>query len=226
VIRSKFDSEEKLSWVLAALAGLLGATAFAHSSGYLVTYMTGNTQRAVLGHFLDEEWRAVSAAIVLTAFLAGVVSASLCRRYLWSNRPHGATVLTTLALVLATAVDVITGGEYPHPLALLPIIFVAYGIGALNTTFVKDGEVSIPLSYVTGTLVKLGQGIERHLSGGEIWDWLGYFLLLGGFMFGASVGGFVSLVTDGSQMLAIASVISAVTAGYTFVYADRRGMWK
>jgi uncharacterized membrane protein YoaK (UPF0700 family) len=226
VIRSKFDSEEKLSWVLAALAGLLGATAFAHSSGYLVTYMTGNTQRAVLGYFLDEEWRAVSAAIVLTAFLAGVVSASLCRRYLWSNRPHGATVLTTLALVLATAVDVITGGEYPHPLALLPIIFVAYGIGALNTTFVKDGEVSIPLSYVTGTLVKLGQGIERHLSGGEIWDWLGYFLLLGGFMFGASVGGFVSLVTDGSQMLAIASVISAVTAGYTFVYADRRGMWK
>ncbi|MEA2202996.1 MAG: hypothetical protein QOI89_3711, partial [Solirubrobacteraceae bacterium] len=111
MIRSKFDSEEKLSWVLAALAGLLGATAFALSSGYLVTYMTGNTQRAVLGYFLDEEWRAVSAAIVLTAFLAGVVSASLCRRYLWSNRPHGATVLTTLALVLATVLDVVTGGE-------------------------------------------------------------------------------------------------------------------
>jgi uncharacterized membrane protein YoaK (UPF0700 family) len=86
--------------------------------------------------------------------------------------------------------------------------------------------VSIPLSYVTGTLVKLGQGIERHLSGGEIWDWLGYFLLLGAFMFGAGVGGFVSLVTDGSQMLAIASGICAVTTGYTFFYADRRGIWK
>jgi uncharacterized membrane protein YoaK (UPF0700 family) len=226
VIHSKFNSEEKLSWVLAALAGLLGATAFAHSSGYLVTYMTGNTQRAVLGYFLDEKWRAVSAAIVLAAFLAGVVSASLCRRYLWSNRPHGATVLTTLALVLATVLDVVIGGESPHPLALLPIVFVAFGIGALNTTFVENGEVSIPLSYVTGTLVKLGQGIERHLSGGEIWDWLGYFLLLGGFVFGAGVGGFVSLVTDGSQMLAIAAVICAVTTGYTFAYADRRGIWK
>jgi uncharacterized membrane protein YoaK (UPF0700 family) len=226
VIHSKFNSEEKLSWVLAALAGLLGATAFAHSSGYLVTYMTGNTQRAVLGYFLDEKWRAVSAAIVLAAFLAGVVSASLCRRYLWSNRPHGATVLTTLALVLATVLDVVIGGEFPHPLALLPIVFVAFGIGALNTTFVENGEVSIPLSYVTGTLVKLGQGIERHLSGGEIWDWLGYFLLLGGFVFGAGVGGFVSLVTDGSQMLAIAAVICAVTTGYTFAYADRRGIWK
>ena len=226
VIRAKFDSEVKLSWVLAALAGLLGATAFAHSSGYLVTYMTGNAQRAVLGYFVNEEWRAFSAAIVLAAFLGGVVSAALCRRHLWAERPHGATVLTTLALVLATVVDVVVGGEYPHPLSLLPIVFVAFGIGALNTTFVKNGEVSIPLSYVTGTLVKLGQGMERHLSGGEIWDWLGYFMLLGGFVFGAGVGGFVSLVTDGSQMLAIASVICAVTTAYTFFYADRRAIWK
>jgi uncharacterized membrane protein YoaK (UPF0700 family) len=105
-------------------------------------------------------------------------------------------------------------------------VFVAFGIGALNTTFVRNGEVSIPLSYVTGTLVKLGQGLERHLSGGEIWDWLGYFLLLGGFVVGAVVGGFISLVTDGSQMLAIASVICAVTTGYTFFYADRRAIWK
>ena len=47
----------------------------------------------------------------------------------------------------------------------------------MNTSFVRDGEVSIPLSYVTGTLVKLGQGIERHLSGGVAAAWLGYFLL-------------------------------------------------
>jgi uncharacterized membrane protein YoaK (UPF0700 family) len=44
----------------------------------------------------------------------------------------------------------------------------------LNTSFVKDGEVSVPLSYVTGTLVKMGQGIERHIAGGKAADWLGY----------------------------------------------------
>jgi len=46
-------------------------------------------------------------------------------------------------------------------------MLVAFGIGALNTSFVKDGEVSVPLSYVTGTLVKMGQGIERHVAGGK-----------------------------------------------------------
>jgi uncharacterized membrane protein YoaK (UPF0700 family) len=44
-----FDSEAKLSWILAALAGLLGATAYTHSAGYFVTLMTGNAQLAALG---------------------------------------------------------------------------------------------------------------------------------------------------------------------------------
>lgn len=118
-----------------------------------------------MGYFRNEEWRAVSAAGALAAFLAGVVSASLCRRHLWSTRPHGATVLTTGALVIATVIDLTFGGQTAHPLSLLPIVFVVFGVGALNTTFVKEGEMSIPLSYVTGTLVKSGQGIERHISG-------------------------------------------------------------
>lgn len=81
-IRNEFDGEAKLSWVLAALAGLLGATAFTHSAGYFVTFMTGNAQRAVSELFRHEEWMAVSAMLLLVAFVAGVVVASLCRRYL------------------------------------------------------------------------------------------------------------------------------------------------
>lgn len=221
-----YDSEAKLSWILAALAGLLGATAYTHSAGYFVTFMTGNAQREVLGFFRDEHWLAVSAAVLILVFVAGVVSASLCRRYVWPTRPHGATVLTTLSLVLATVLDVTVGGGPARPLPFLPIALVTFGVGTLNTTFVKDGEVSIPLSYVTGTLVKMGQGIERHLTGGTLEDWLGYFLLFAGFSAGATAGGFVSLVTGGSQMLAVASVVCALTTAYTYLYADRRGLWK
>lgn len=215
-----------MSWVLAALAGLLGATAFTHSAGYFVTFMTGNAQRAMLGFFRAEDWLSVSAALLLMAFLGGVVSASLCRRHIWSTRPHGATVLTTLSLVIATVLDITVEGGPALPLPFLPIAFVTFGIGALNTTFVKDGEVSIPLSYVTGTLVKLGQGIERHISGGELADWLGYFLLFCGFVGGATFGGCISLVAGGSQMLGVATVVCALTTGYTFLYADRRDLWK
>jgi uncharacterized membrane protein YoaK (UPF0700 family) len=92
----------------------------------------------------------------------------------------------------------------------------------LNTSFVKDGEVSIPLSYVTGTLVKLGQGIEHHLSGGEAAAWLGYFLLYASFLTGATIGGCISLVVNGSAMLAIAAAVCTLTTGYTYCHGDRR----
>lgn len=228
-----YDSEAKLSWVLAALAGLLGATAFAHSAGYFVTFMTGNAQRAVMGFFADEEWAtsspwlAVSAALLMAAFGAGVVSASLCRRYVWPTRPHGATVLTTAALALATVLDATVFGGPELPLPFFPIVLVTFAVGALNTTFVnKDGETSIGLSYMTGTLVKMAQGVERHAAGGQVADWLGYFLLLASFMLGATFGGFISLATGGTQMLAVASLVCGVTTAYTYFYADRRAIWK
>jgi uncharacterized membrane protein YoaK (UPF0700 family) len=97
---------------------------------------------------------------------SSLVIASLCRRYLWVAHPHGATVLTTLCLLVATAADTAVRG-WSGQLTFVPILFVACGIGALNTSFVENGEVSIPLSYVTGTLVKMGQGIARHITGGS-----------------------------------------------------------
>lgn len=226
MIRSSFDSEAKLSWVLAGLAGVLAATAFTHSEGYFVTFMTGNVGRAAVGPFQGQQWMAFSGTVLLVAFMAGVISASLGRRYLWVTRPHGAVVVTTVSLLAATVIDLVVEGGPALPVPLLPIALVTFGVGALNTTFVKDGEVSVPLSYVTGTLVKLGQGIERHISGGTLADWLSYFLLLAGYILGAVAGGCLSLFTGGTQMLAIATVICAVTAGYTYRYVDRRGLWK
>lgn len=230
--RPGYDRVTKLSWVLAGLAGLLGATAFTHSAGYFVTFMTGNAQRAVMGYYAEDEWAAaspwlaVSAALLLVAFVVGVVSASLCRRHLWPTRPYSTTVLTTLALVLATVLDATLLGGPELPLPFFPIVLMTFGIGALNATFVdKHGEVSIPLSYVTGTLVKMGQGIERHHAGGELTDWLGYLLLFGAFVLGAGIGGFIGLVAGGTYMLAIASLVCALTTGYTYFYASHHRLW-
>lgn len=232
IVREQFDSETKLSWVLAGLAGLLGATAFTHSAGYFVTFMTGNAQRAVMGYFAEDgwvgasPWLAVSAALLLVAFVGGVLAASWCRRYFWPTRPHATTLITTLALVLATVLDLTLLGGPELPLPFLPVVLMTFGIGALNATFVdKRGEVSIPLSYVTGTLVKLAQGIERHLGGGELADWLGYFLLFAAFIGGAAIGGGIGLVAGGTYMLAIASLVCAAATVYTYVYAGRRNVW-
>ncbi|KAA1249267.1 DUF1275 domain-containing protein, partial [Mycobacterium simiae] len=206
-----YDSEARLSWLLAGVAGVLGATAFTHSAGYFVTFMTGNAQRAVLGYFTDDVLLSVSAGLLILSFVGGVVIASIFRRRFWVAHPHGPTVLTTFSLVGATVVDTIMGRWDRGELDFVPIMLVAFAIGSLNTSFVKDGEVSIPLSYVTGTLVKMGQGIERHLAGGKVEDWLGYFLLFASFVCGATVGGFISLVVGGTQMLAAAATVCAAT---------------
>ncbi len=210
--------------MLAALAGVLGATAYTHSAGYFVTFMTGNAQRAVLGYFRGDVWLSISAGLLLVCFVVGVVVASVCRRYLWVAHPHGPTVLTTFSLFAATAVDVIDEGWEENFLDFAPIMLVVFGVGALNTSFVKDGEVSVPLSYVTGTLVKMGQGIERHIAGGKASDWLGYFLLFASFVVGATVGGFISLVVNGTWMLVVASAVCALTTGYTYFHSDRRAL--
>lgn len=212
--------EARLSWVLAGLAGLVGAAAFTHTSGYFVTFMTGNTERGVLNFFRGSPGLAGTAVALITAFLVGVVVASVCRRRFWVAHPHGPTVLTTIALVVASAVDIVLRGWTGDQVDFVPILFVAFAMGALNTSFVKDGEVSVPLSYVTGTLVKLGQGVERHLAGGSVHDWLGYALLYVSFAAGATIGGVVSLVVTGPQMLVVASVISAAVTVFTYRHAD------
>ncbi|OBB91807.1 YoaK family protein [Mycobacterium sp. 852002-30065_SCH5024008] len=219
-----FDSEARLSWVLAALAGVLGATAFTHSAGYFVTFMTGNAQRAALGYFRGDVLLSVSAGLLIVCFVGGVVVASVCRRHFWVAHPHGPTVLTTLSLIAATVVDVFDEGWEENFLDFAPITLVAFGIGTLNTSFVKDGEVSVPLSYVTGTLVKMGQGIERHIAGGTVADWLGYFLLFASFVLGATVGGLISMVVNGTWMLVVASSVCALTTGYTYFHQDRRAL--
>jgi uncharacterized membrane protein YoaK (UPF0700 family) len=218
------NSEARLSWVLAALAGILGATAFSHSAGYFVTFMTGNAQRAVLGYFRGDIVLSVTAGLLLLCFVAGVLISSVCRRHFWVAHPHGPTVLTTLSLVLATAIDITVGRWNQSQLDFIPIMVVVFGVGSLNTSFVQNGEVSIPLSYVTGTLVKMGQGIERHIAGGRAADWLGYFLLLFSFIFGATAGGVISTFVSGTQMLGVASVICAVTTAYTYFHQDRRAL--
>jgi uncharacterized membrane protein YoaK (UPF0700 family) len=225
VVGEIFNSESRLSWVLAVLAGVLGATAYMHSAGYFVTFMTGNAQRAVLGYFSNDVKLAVSAGVLILCFVAGVVVASMCRRRFWAGHPHGPTMLTTFSLLAATVLDVIDEGWEELQLDFTPIMLVAFGVGALNTSFVEDGEVSVPLSYVTGTLVKMGQGIERHIAGGKASDWLGYLLLFASFVLGAVVGGGISLVVNGTWMLVVASVMCALTTGYTYVHQDRRAQF-
>jgi uncharacterized membrane protein YoaK (UPF0700 family) len=220
--------EARLSWLLAWLAGMIGAVAFLHSAGYFVTFMTGNTERAVLGWFPVAGRQKVGgagpqAAIwLITAFVLGVFAASYLRRKFWKNHPHGATLLATLGLMVAAIVELLVDGWTYQDVGFPGILLVAFSVGALNTSFVKNGEVSVPLSYVTGTVVKLGQGLERHVcGGGTIFDWIGYFALYSSFLFGAAIGGVLAEHITGPQLIGAVGLICGATTIYTFIRWDK-----
>ncbi|MEZ0049372.1 uncharacterized membrane protein YoaK (UPF0700 family) [Mycobacterium sp. MAA66] len=220
--------EARLSWLLAWLAGMIGAVAFLHSAGYFVTFMTGNTERAVLGWFPVAGRQKVAgagpeAAIwLIVMFLLGVFAASYLRRKYWKNHPHGATLLATFGLVVAAIVELIEDGWDYQEVDFTGILMVSFSVGALNTSFIRNGEVSVPLSYVTGTLVKLGQGLERHFCGdGTIYDWLGYVALYCSFLFGAAIGGVLAEHSTGPQLIGVVGLICGATTLYTFVRWDK-----
>ncbi|WP_328813376.1 YoaK family protein [Rhodococcus sp. NBC_00297] len=222
--------EARLSWILSGLAGMVGAVAFLHSAGYFVTFMTGNTERAVVGHFGEPAGKEVApgaspwaALALMGSFLLGVVIASICRRKYWSNHPHGATVVTTIALAVAGSIDIALSGWSSADVNFYPILLIAFALGALNTAFTKKEETYIPLSYVTGTLVKLGQGIERHLCGGGTrYDWLCYLMLLGSFSLGGAIGAFIGVVITGPQVLLLAALFSFGATIFTFTHTERQ----
>ncbi len=47
----------------------------------------------------------------------------------------------------------------------------------------------MPLSCVTGTLVKIGQGASLHLAGVTKWTWVAHLTIYCGFLTGAAIGG-------------------------------------
>jgi uncharacterized membrane protein YoaK (UPF0700 family) len=93
---------------------------------------------------------------------------------------------------------------------------LAFGLGALNTSISRQNQVAMPLSYVTGTLVKMGQGFALHLSGVQRWVWVAQAVTYGGFLVGVVLGGSVFHSIGTHNSLAALALMSTVIAGVTW----------
>ena len=168
---------------LAALAGFVDAVAFA-STGFFASFMSGNTTQlgvALGSHVLDTA--RIAGGIVL-AFVTGVMLAAVAAR-LWPRRRKAAVMtIATTGIALAA----LLAGRIPDRMILIPL---ALAMGAENGVFSRDGEVAIGLTYMTGTLVRIGQKLAGAIVGdAEPWGWLPYLLLWGGFLAGTIAGGY------------------------------------
>jgi len=165
---------------LSALAGFVDATGFLALGGFFVSFMSGNTTRLAVG-LADAPAAAALAAWLIALFVLGVVLGTLARRR--ARRHRAAMVLWLVAGLLALAAALGLAGR-----AELAAGALVLAMGAENAVFERDGEVHIGLTYMTGTLVKLGQHLAAALAGGAPWGWAPYLLLWLGLAAGAVAG--------------------------------------
>ncbi len=145
----------------AGMASLAGATDV-YGLGLLrdlfVSFMSGNT--TLLGMALGErDWSRAGPILGLVGlFVAGAAVGAVL----------GAIGGPRHAAVVAMSVAAILGVPLLRPGWAVPAFVVA--MGSLNASLDHVGQAGISSTYVTGTLVKFGQGIGRALVG-QLSDW-------------------------------------------------------
>lgn len=165
-----------------AVAGFVDAVGFIATGGFFVSFMSGNTTRMGVG-FASHGHHGVVAATLILIFVIGVATGSLVGATAVHDRRRRQAVLAFVATLLTAAVLLDR-----HDLPALALGAMALAMGAENALFEQDGEVRIGLTYMTGTLVKLGQRLAGALRGGDPWAWTAYLVQWLSLAAGALVG--------------------------------------
>lgn len=168
--------------LLAALAGFVDALAFTSLGGFFASFMSGNSTRLGVGLGTGDGGAAAMAGGLILSFVSGVILSSVLARA-GGARGRDAVMAAVTLLLLAAA---ILATLAPGPLVLL---LLAAAMGSENGVFQRDGEVSIGLTYMTGSLVRMGQKLAGALMGdADRWAWVPYLALWAGFVAGVVLG--------------------------------------
>jgi uncharacterized membrane protein YoaK (UPF0700 family) len=141
-----------LAGLLAGLAGMVDAIGFIRLHHLFVSYMSGNsTQFAVAlgGGRFDE---AGPILILIVLFVLGAAGGQMTA-HLTGTR-HLTAVLAMVAVLLSVAAIFNTA---PAPMVV--------AMGGLNAAMHRVGKIPVSLTFVTGTLVRFGQGLGDFVAG-------------------------------------------------------------
>jgi uncharacterized membrane protein YoaK (UPF0700 family) len=166
-----------LAGFLAALAGMVDAIGDLRLGHLFVSFMSGNsTQLAVTVGGGD-----LTEAGVIAELIALFVLGAAARQVLTSfaGKWHLTWALVAVAALLAIVAGLATS---PEPMLL--------AMGALSASMQRAGRIAVSVTYVTGTLVKLGQGLGDFLTRRSTgWTCVVQASPWAGLIIGATVGG-------------------------------------
>ncbi|WP_395392425.1 YoaK family protein [Novosphingobium sp. BL-8A] len=200
-----------LATALAGLAGYVDAVGFLSADRYFVSFMSGNTTRLGTELIADTPRAAIPASLIL-GFVLGVALGHIVAEHAGRWRKPAVLGLVTLLLAIGTLVAV-TG----HEPAMMAALVLA--MGALNTAL-RQGETPVALTYLTGALVRIGQGLGGIITGRReegLGAFIGLWLAL---TCGAALGATLFLAFGpASLLLAVACGIATTFAGYRIARA-------
>jgi uncharacterized membrane protein YoaK (UPF0700 family) len=204
-------ARQRLALGLAGLAGLVDATGFVVAGGYFTSFMSGNTTRMGV-ELVERPALALAPLALIGCFLAGVVLGALTGRH-FAGR-HKRVLLGVVAGVLGAGAGLLAAGQ---PIPFLGLSALAMGLA--NNVFVRDGEVTVGVTYMTGALVRFGQGIAARLARQPLPATRGYGLLWSALAVGAAVGGGLCVL---APTAAAAASFAAALALWAFAFRVER----
>lgn len=167
-----------LAVLIAAIAGMVDVVVFLALGGFFASFMSGNSTRLAIG--VTANWYDLQlAAALITTFVSGVAIAGLLRR----RQPfHAQAVILTFVAGLLAIAALFAGFQ-----SVWPMLLLAMAMGAVNLVF-EGGGARVGLTYMSGALVRLGEGIADLVSGAAGADWQRPLLLWSGFIGGGLIG--------------------------------------
>lgn len=194
-----------LGFALLALAGWVDAVGLVHWHKLYASFMSGNTTEFGGSPALGDWHGAGEAARAVLMFLVGIVAGEIIGPA--AGRRRGALILTIeAALLWLAAASAIEGWGDAATVSLAGL-----AMGVQTAALHKAAGVSIPLTYVTGTVVNLGRAIAAALRGAAPWrealPFAAFWLSLLG---GAVAGSIAARAGLGIAMVAAAGIASAL----------------
>ena len=202
-----FPDNEKLGLAtvccLAALAGAVDACGLSLLHDLYVSFMSGNTTS--LGAAIAEGnlARAGLIGLILAVFVGGAAFGTIAATL---AGPHRLSVILALIAPLLAVPSLTTHGA---------AVALTFAMGMLNASMQQAGPISVSVTYVTGTLVKLGRGLGLFALGkteNAEWllqavPWLGLFAGAVAATFGLHAGRSITFAA-----LPVTALIAAVIA--------------
>ena len=192
-----------LAALLAALAGMVDAIGYLHLSGLFISFMSGNSTQLAAALGQGDLAEAGTIVELIALFVLGAAAGQMLAGF--TGRRHMTWVLIGVALLLAIAAALATAPE--------PMVFA---MGILNASMHRAGSIPVSLTFVTGVLVRFGQGLgDFLLRRSTDWKWLAQATPWVGLITGATIGSAVFMQIGDAAIwvpVSLAGVLAAWSA--------------